>query len=217
MDGRLPGNTECRRRLFLLWRCYLHKRAVALHLSFLSAPFQLAVPPPKAPAVSCPSAAPSPPRRNGFRPPLPFPGRPLQAAGRGKRVRVQSADRAVRRGRAPLNALIALLPAGCCNAAAAAPAGRPGGAPPCGGESPGLLAQQAARVSVGGTRARRGGEWRLRRLPLGRRMLHGLRYFLFNNSDLWATISECFKPGGAWSAPSFPQCLSSRRRSRARK
>lgn len=173
--------------------------------------------PPKAPAVSCPSAAPSPPRRNGFRPPLPFPGRPLQAAGRGKRVRVQSADRAVRRGRAPLNALIALLPAGCCNAAAAAPAGRPGGAPPCGGESPGLLAQRAARVSVGGTRARRGGEWRLRRLPLGRRMLHGLRYFLFNNSDLWATISECFKPGGAWSAPSFPQCLSSRRRSRARK
>lgn len=136
-------------------------------------------------------------------PPLPFPGRPLQAAGRGKRVRVQSADRAVRRGRTPLNALVALLPAGCCNAAAAAPAGRPGGAPPCGGESPGLLAQRAARVSVGGTRARRGGEWRLRKLPVGRRMLHGLRYFLFNNSDLWATISECFKPGGAGQVGSF--------------
>lgn len=217
MDGRLPGNTECRRRLFLLWRCYLHKRAVALQLSFLFAPFQLAIPPPKHRPSRAPQ--PHPPHRaaTGCSRPFLFPGRPLQAAGRGKRVRVQSADRAVRRGRTPLNALVALLPAGCCNAAAAAPAGRPGGAPPCGGESPGLLAQRAARVSVGGTRARRGGEWRLRRLPLGRRMLHGLRYFLFNNSDLWATISECFKPGGAWSAPSFPQCLSSRRRSRARK
>lgn len=120
----------------------------------------------------------------------PFPSRsgPFKPRGGASGDRVQSADGAVRRGRTPRNAS---LPGRCRHAAAAAPAGRPGGAPPCGGESSRLLAQRAARVSARAAQARRGGEWPLRwlslgrrTLPLGRRTLHGLRYFLFNNSDL---------------------------------
>lgn len=173
MDGRLPGNTECRRRLFLLWRCYLQRRTAVLHCCF------------------CTFLAGNTPQLRPTRAPLPhfphsgaaargrsFPSRsvPFKPRGGASGDRVQSADSAVRRGRTLLTAPV---PARCRHAAAAAPAGRPGGAPLCGGESssPRLQAQWAVRVSAGGARARRGGEWRLRWLPLGRRMLHGLRYF----------------------------------------